>query len=65
MKAKNGIWSGRRVLVTGGIFFKPIYLSKRATDCAGPGLIVRAIQERPDAEFSQVVEDRVVEGCYR
>jgi hypothetical protein len=64
MKAKNGIWSGRRVLVTGGSFFKPTLLSKGATDCTLPGSIIRATQKRPDAQFPQEVEDRVVEEHY-
>jgi hypothetical protein len=65
MKAKNGIWSGRRVLVTGGIFFKPSHSLNGATDCTARGSIACATQRRPDAAFPQVVEVRVVEERHR
>jgi hypothetical protein len=61
MKAKNGIWSGRRVLVTGGSFFKPTHLPKRATDFTLPCSILSATRKRPDAQFPPVVEDQAVE----
>jgi hypothetical protein len=61
MNAKNGIWFGRRVLVTGGSFFKSTHLPKRATDFTLPGSIVRAARKRPDAQFPLVVEDQAVE----
>ncbi len=61
MKAKHRIWSGQRVLVTGGNFFKPTHLPKGTTDFTLPGSIVRATRKRPDAQFPSVVEDQAVE----